>query len=228
MPYSPPLMPISTRPLTTRGACVIVRLALVAGDHAPHRLAGARVERDQASIERADVDLAFPGRDAAADDVAAALHAELARHFRIVGPDELAGRGVVRLDHAPRGRDVHHAIDDERRRLLSTIGVEVRIPREAELLRIVRRYLGQRTEALLAVGSPVAQPIRGVAICVVHACGIDVGRRVRGMRLSGDQDAKDERDRPNGGSMAVAVRGVLGGAHLVFSSSPCKSADVFK
>ena len=140
MPYSPPLMPMTTRPLMTRGAWVMVKgLALVAGHDAPHRLARRRVERHQPAVEGADVDLAVPGRDSATDHVAAALDAELARHLRIVGPEQLAGRGVVRLDHAPRGRDVHHAVDDQRSRLLAAIGIEVREPRKAELLRVVRR-----------------------------------------------------------------------------------------
>jgi hypothetical protein len=112
----------------------------------------SRIERTSRAVEGADVDLAVPRSDAAADHVAAALDSELARHLRIVGPEQLAGRGVVGLDQAPRGRHVHDAVDDQRRRLLSTIGVEVGKPGKAELLRIVRRDLCQRAEALLAVG----------------------------------------------------------------------------
>src|SRR6185295_11668301 len=87
------------------------KVLVVAGDHAPRGLAGFRVERHQAAVERADVDLPFPCGDTAVDDVAAALHATLARDLWIVGPEQLAARRVVRLDHAPRGRYIHHAVD---------------------------------------------------------------------------------------------------------------------
>src|SRR5262249_45011900 len=60
---------------------------LVAGLDTPHRLAGPRIDRDQPGIERRQIDPAVPGRNSAADDVAAALDTVFLRHFGVVRPD---------------------------------------------------------------------------------------------------------------------------------------------
>src|SRR5690606_26267364 len=57
----------------------------------PDGHAGRGIERDEAAVERADVDLAVPRRDAAIHDVAARAAAPLARHLRVVHPEPLAG-----------------------------------------------------------------------------------------------------------------------------------------
>src|SRR5262249_49814780 len=113
-------------------------LALITGHHAPQRLAAPRIERHQSAIERAEVDLALPGGHSAVDHVAACLDTILARDFGVVGPEQLAGRRVICFHHAPRGRDVHYAVDDQRRSLLPAISIEIGIPGQAELLRVVR------------------------------------------------------------------------------------------
>ena len=123
-----------------------------------------------------------------------------------------------------------HAVDTyitpsmtERRRLLAAIGIEVREPGEAELLRIVRRYLGERAEALLAVGSPVAQPVRGVADLRLfkRAASTFAGVSSR-ICMSGDQRANGRRARPpqTADAWRLARQGVFGGAHLVLSFPP--------
>ena len=115
-----------------------VCLRLIDGHHRPHFLAGLGVERDQPAVERADETACLRRSDAAVDDVAARLHAGFARHLRIVLPQQLAGRGVDRLHLAPRAGGIHHAVDDQRRRLLAAMRVEVDEPREAELLDVAR------------------------------------------------------------------------------------------
>src|SRR5260370_37085149 len=131
MPYSPPLMPIITRPFTTRGACDGEGLTLIAGDHAPDRLAAARIQRNQPAVNRTDVDLSLPGRYATIDDVAAGFDSVFTRDFGVVRPEEFSTGRVVRLHHAPGGRHVHHTVDHQRGGLLSAIGIKVGVPREA-------------------------------------------------------------------------------------------------
>jgi len=51
----------------------------------------------------------------------------------------------------------------------------VGIPGEAELLYIVGGDAGQRTEALLTVGSAISQPIGGILVGSGDATGIHIG-----------------------------------------------------
>ena len=76
-----------------------VRAFAIGGLHLPDQLAGTRVKRNQPAIQRAGVDAAFPGRDAAIDHVTAGELTPFPRHLRIVGPEQLAGLGVVSPDH---------------------------------------------------------------------------------------------------------------------------------
>src|SRR5690606_21624717 len=64
-------------------------LVAVERPHRPARLAGLRIERDQAPVERRDDDAVPPGREPARDRLAARIAAPLPRHLRIVGPQEL-------------------------------------------------------------------------------------------------------------------------------------------
>src|SRR5262249_40808605 len=112
--------------------------------HAPRGLAGLHVERDQASVERADEDLVAPHADTAIHDVAARVHRLRADHLRIEAPFLFAGARVERVHLAPCRRHVHRAVDDDRRRLLAAARIEIEVPREAELLYVVFADLLQR------------------------------------------------------------------------------------
>ena len=57
---------------------------------------------------------------------------------------------VERLDHAPSRGDVHHPVDDKRRRFLAAVGVEVGVPGEAELLHM---RLSENDSPLLALST---------------------------------------------------------------------------
>ena len=57
----------------------------------------------------------------------------------------------------------------------------------------------ERAEALLAVGSAVAQPVRGVPVGVLHPRGIDLGRRLRRPGLSEADGAEEEQCRSRDG-----------------------------
>src|SRR5262249_21032990 len=76
--------------------------------------------------------------------------------------------------------------------LLPAIGIEVGVPSEAELLRVVRVDSCQRTEALLAVGASIAQPVRSVAVGAAHPLGADVGGTAGSLSLA---DTEDQRGR---------------------------------
>ncbi len=104
----------------------------------PALLAGLRVERNQTSVERADVDHSLPDRDAAVHGVATAVAAPLAGHLRIVAPQLLAVLRIEGVHDAPGRRRVHHAVDDDRRGFEPAVGAGRDGPREAELLDVGR------------------------------------------------------------------------------------------
>src|SRR6185503_3024266 len=68
-----------------------IRLVALDGVHVPHGLAGGRIHSDEAPIQRADIDLAVVGSDAAIHHVAAGIHGPFARHLRVELPPLLAG-----------------------------------------------------------------------------------------------------------------------------------------
>ncbi len=163
-----------------RGAGDGVRRSLaIEGDGGPDRLAGGGIERDQPPIEGGDDRLALPQSEAARDGLAAGIAPHFARHLRIVGPEPLAGAGVISGGDVPCADIVEHAIGIKRRALDSAIGVQFVIPSEAELIDIARIDAGQRAVALRGVGPPVAQP----AIRLVGGIGqpgrIDIGLGLR-------------------------------------------------
>ena len=86
-PYSAPALPMITMPLAIRGELVIAygRVGSI-GRRAPHRRSRLRVERDQPTVQRADIDLAAIQRDAAIDDIAADEEGAGARHRGVIGP----------------------------------------------------------------------------------------------------------------------------------------------
>ncbi len=182
----------------TRRAGDRIGLAAVDGVDVPHGRAGRRIERNQPAVDRADIDLALPHRDPAVDDIAARIDRPAARHFGVVAPQRRARDGVERLDLAPRGRDVEDAVDHQRRGFLAALGVEVRIPCEAELADVLRRDLIERAEALLGIGAPMREPLAGLAIGVEQPLGIDVPRDIRSVGGRGvERGMKAEDDPPN-------------------------------
>jgi len=96
------------------------------------------IELDEPAVERADEHRVFPQRDAAIDDVAAGITARLTRHFRIVGPEFLAGLRIESRDLAPGFGDVHHAIRHQRRRFQPAHRIGAVFPGHAKLADIRR------------------------------------------------------------------------------------------
>ncbi len=101
----------------------------------PDDLARLGVQRDQLGIERREIDLVVKNLDAAI--VRAAAENRDRPHLVIVVPELLAGLGVKRVDMAERGRHIHHAIDDDRRRLERFLDVGLEDPGDMQALDVV-------------------------------------------------------------------------------------------
>jgi hypothetical protein len=156
----------------------------------PHRLASRDIEPDQPSVERGDDRLALPQGQPARDRLAAGIAPHFARNLRIVGPQFPAGARVVGGGDVPRADIVEHAIGIKRRRLDPAIGVEIVIPGKADLIDIARIDLGERAEALRAVGAAVAQPAIGLLRGIgqprgIHAFGLALRERAARKRKAG-------------------------------------------
>ena len=166
-------------------------LGRVRGLDLPDDLAGLGVERDEAAVEHADIDLAFPRSDAAVDHIAAGASGDAAIDLGVVFPKLLAGLGVERDHVAPRRAGVHDAIDDERRRLEAArrARLDVVVPSEAELADVAGVDLRQRAVALLVIGPTDREPVPGLFVGVEDALGVDVG----GIEAAGCHQTKRER-----------------------------------
>ncbi len=99
--------------------------------------------------------------------------APVPRHLRVIAPELFASSGVQRIDDAPGTRDVHAAIDDDRRCLHAAPCRHVEIPGESQSVDILLVDLCQRTEALLVIGAPMRQPVGRVGISSNQALGGD-------------------------------------------------------
>ena len=154
-----------TLPLMMRGAPVMVaREPAGMVLHLPDRLAGGGVERHQSAIQRAQVQPALPGGQAAIDHVTAGIDAGMPRHLGVIAPFQRAGRGIQREHAAPGGRHIHHPIDDQRRRLLRPrIHRQIKMPGGLQARDIAGVDLLQRTEAMLIVGAAVGEPVVALA-----------------------------------------------------------------
>ena len=101
--------------------------------------------------------------EAAVDDVAARLDARLAGHLRIVLPAAACPDAAsIRLHLGPGGRDVDHAVDHQRRGLLSRAVSRSANHARPSVLHVAGVDLRQRRVALLVVGAAVRQPVLGV------------------------------------------------------------------
>lgn len=105
-----------------------------------------------------------PRGNSAISHVAAGIDAEFTVHLRVISPEQPAGSRVIGFDQAPRRRHIHHPIDDQGRRFLSSVGVEIRKPSKAQLLCILVVDARQRAEALLIVGAAIGEPVAGFGI----------------------------------------------------------------
>ena len=158
MPYSPPPTPTITLSFTTSGAMADRVAVRDLGDlDVPERAAGLRVDRDEVRVERAHEQRVAEDREAAV--VGAAADLDVRRDGVLVDPEDAAGLRVER-DHVVRPlREVHDAVDDERRRLPRSEHLVLENPLQLEVLDVGRRDLRQRAVALAGVVAGVGQPV---------------------------------------------------------------------
>ena len=150
------------------------RVGLVDGRglHRPQQLAVIGVQRLQAPVDRAHEDLAAPCRHAAIHRVAAQVHRPLPRHLGVVLPQQCAGLRVEGVDHAPGAGHVKAAVDHDRGGFHAAVGGEVEGPREPQPAHVRGVDAIERTEALLGIAAPVAQPVVRFAVGRCDACAI--------------------------------------------------------
>ena len=128
----------------------------------PDHFAGLGVQRDQLGIEGGEIDLVVENLDAAI--VGAAAKGRDRSHLVSVVPELLAGLGVKRVDMAERRRHVHHAIDDDRRRLEQFLDVGLENPGDTQTLDVVAIDLLGGIETCLGVIAVGEQKILRVLV----------------------------------------------------------------
>ena len=141
----------------------------IGGLHRPDLGTAAGVDRDQATIDRSDIHPPVPIRSATIDDIAADLDRRGARNLRIELPQQPTARRIESLDLGPRARREKLAIDGQRCRFLSAIGIEVIGPGQPQLAHIIAVYLIERTEPRLIIAAPGRKPVLRLSIRIDDA-----------------------------------------------------------
>ena len=134
--------------------------AMVGGVCRPYLAAAGGVQRNQAAVERADIDLVAPERDAAVHRLAARLPQPIVLHAGIERPQLAPARGVEREHPAPGRGDKEASVRHQRRRLdagtdASSSACQGQPQLEDTLPRSIWR---QRRIMLLAVGAAGGEP----------------------------------------------------------------------
>ncbi len=129
----------------------------------PELLAGLGIERDQLCVERAADDLAFIQRSAPVDDATADDARCLRRILDLGLPELFAGLGVDR-DRGAVGRNIQHALIDQRLRFFGAVIVIAQIPGRNQMLDVFCIDFGQRAVALLPIIHAVIEYVAGVAL----------------------------------------------------------------
>ena len=115
----------------------------------PNQTTGLGVESDELGIKRPHKDLVFIDGDAAI--VGTAAIGRDGSHLVLVVPELFAGLGVEGIDVIERRGDVHHAVDDDRRRLQRLFHFSLENPCGTKLADIGLVDLFFRVEAGLLV-----------------------------------------------------------------------------
>jgi hypothetical protein len=170
-----------------------VRLGLIDRDDRPDRLAGGRIQRDQPAVDRADIHLALPHRDAAIDHVAAGMDRLAADHLRIIFPQHPPRSGIERHHLRPGGGGVHDPVDHERRRFLPAGRIEIDHPGGLQPRYRLFVDLVERAEARFGIAAAIGQPVtRGS--CLVEPVRVDRAH-ARADRRHRRGPTEDEADR---------------------------------
>src|SRR5690606_31052191 len=102
--------------------------------HTPHRRAALRVDGNQAPVLGARIHLAVPEGDAAYPPGAPQPGTRRLRRLRVVTPQQLAGSGIDRVDHAESDAEIDHAIHFKRCRGDIAGTLELEAPEQAKAL----------------------------------------------------------------------------------------------
>ncbi len=105
----------------------------------PQHVAVAGVERIENAVDRRDVHAPLPHRHAAIDLVAAGAAGVLQISRGLEAPQQLARRGLERVDAARDAGGVHHAVDHDRRRLHAAIRARREVPGKTEGVQVLAR-----------------------------------------------------------------------------------------
>ena len=133
----------------------------------PDLLAGFHVEREHVSVEGGAIDLAVEDRRALVGNAAAHHARRLGRPLEVVLPNLLAG-GNVDGDRRPGVGYVHHAVVDQRLRLLAPIVVEAQIPDRHQALEVRFVDLLERAIAVLLIAHAVGENVVAVLAVVLQ------------------------------------------------------------
>ena len=151
----------------------VLTLLVVLNLGVPQHLAGLGVERDDVIVGRREIQFVLPQSDAA---VGRMQLKEIVGKLALVSPVLVAGLGVER-DHLPRRRrDEHHAIVDDRRRLMAFDHTGREGPYRREVLDVRGVDLVERAVALPVIGPAIQHPVAGFGF-------FEAGRRHRAVIL---------------------------------------------
>jgi hypothetical protein len=147
----------------------------------PDLLAGPRVDGDEMTVVGRPEHAVLPERDALHDHQ---VRVRLRRDAVAVGPERAAVRGVHRHDFAVL-HDVHHAIDDNRRRFHLVEILRAPGPFQRQPADVVARDLVERAEPVTGIVAAVGQPVVRLALGVDDPLVRGALRRTRGRRAVG-------------------------------------------
>ena len=173
----------------------------------PDLFAGARIQRHDMTVELGGIHLAVGDRDAAR--LLAAAQVGIAQLGRI-GPQLLAGDGVISLDIVIAGFQIEHAVHLDRRHLRGLGDAGLDQCGGAKLADIGRVDVGEGREALIVIGAAMHDPVIGMIGVQHHRIGdIDLLRdrlHLEGAGIGGRCAIGDRID-PGGGCAAAHGRG---------------------
>jgi hypothetical protein len=132
----------------------------------PNDGASLGVERDQLRVEGADIDPVLIDGDAAI--VRSAAEGRDRAQLGLVMPDFRAGLGVERIDVAIGRRDVHDAVNNDRRRLERFLDLGGEDPRWMQVRDVATVDLGVRIEPGLLVIAVGVKEVRPIFVGVVE------------------------------------------------------------
>ena len=157
-----------------------VSVGMLGDLHVPEETAAARIDGDEACVERAHEQRVAEDRQPAI--VGAAAHLEVRRDGMLVDPEDPAGLRIHREDVVGPLGQVHDAVHDERRRLPRSEDLVLQHPLHLEVLHVARIDLAQRAVPLTRVGAGVGQPVVRLGGGVAKPVARRLGRQCNGGR----------------------------------------------